>query len=60
MITLDRVTRMDAASDFFGGTAWYLVLAGNLVAAIGMGVYVWRSHPKLRQEFDSALGGRGV
>ena len=49
-----------AASDFFGGTAWYLVLAGNLVAAIGMGVYVWRTHPKLRQEFDSALGGRGV
>src|SRR5688572_4701689 len=49
-----------AASDFFGGTAWYLVLAGNLIAAIGMGFYVWRSHPKLRQEFDSALGGRGV
>ena len=49
-----------AASDFFGGTAWYLVLAGNLIAAIGMGLYVWRSHPKLRQEFDSALGGRGV
>lgn len=48
-----------AASAFFGGTAWYLVLAGNLVAAIGMGIYLWRSHPRLRQEFDSALGGRG-
>ena len=49
-----------AASAFFGGTAWYLVLAGNLVAAIGMGIYLWRSHPRLRQEFDSALGGQGV
>ncbi len=49
-----------AASDFFGGTAWYLVLAGNLIAAIGMGFYIWRSHPKLRHEFDSALGGRGT
>ena len=49
-----------ASSEFFGGTAWYLVLAGNLIAAAGMGLYLWRSHPKLRQEFDSALGGRGV
>lgn len=48
-----------AASAFFGGTAWYLVLAGNLVAAVGMGIYLWRSHPRLQQEFDSALGGRG-
>ena len=48
-----------ASSAFFGGTAWYLVLAGNLVAAIGMGYYLWRTHPKLRQEFDSALGGEG-
>ena len=54
------LSTMLASSAFFGGTAWYLVLAGNLVAAVGMGFYLWRSHPKLRQEFESALGGQGV
>lgn len=37
--------------------AWYQIAAGNLLAALMMGVYMWRTHPSLRQEFAHALGG---
>lgn len=40
-----------------GRLAWYQVAAGNVVAALVMGVYLWRRHPALRQEFQHALGG---
>lgn len=39
------------------GMAWYLVAIGNLIAAVLMGLYLWRTHPALRQEFSHALGG---
>ena len=37
--------------------AWYRVAAGNLIAAVLMGTYLWRRHPSLRQDFAHALGG---
>ena len=37
--------------------AWYQVAVGNLLAAVTMGLYLWRTHPALRQEFAHALGG---
>ncbi|HJU90903.1 MAG TPA: hypothetical protein VJ672_16050 [Gemmatimonadaceae bacterium] len=40
-----------------GSLAWYQVAAGNVVAALVMGIYLWRGHPALRQEFQHALGG---
>ena len=38
-----------------GSLAWYNVMIGNLLAAIGMGVYFWRTHPALRDQFTHAL-----
>ncbi len=32
---------------------WWVVLLGNLFAAITMGVYLWRAHPVLRDELTS-------
>ncbi|MBI2991774.1 MAG: hypothetical protein HYY47_06535, partial [Deltaproteobacteria bacterium] len=30
-----------------GALAWPAVLVGNLLAAVGMGTYLWRRHPNL-------------
>lgn len=38
-----------------GALAWYNVMLGNLLAAIGMGFYLWRAHPSLRDQFAHAL-----
>jgi hypothetical protein len=35
--------------------AWYQVMLGNLIAAIGMGLYLWRSHPQLHEQLRHAL-----
>ena len=40
-----------------GNLAWYQILAGNLLAALLMGTYLWRTHPELKRELDFALGG---
>jgi hypothetical protein len=40
-----------------GNLAWYQILAGNLLAAVVMGTYLWRSHPALRSGIVSALDG---
>jgi hypothetical protein len=37
--------------------AWYQIAAGNVLAALVMGVYMWRTHPALGQEFAHAMGG---
>ena len=34
-----------------GDIAWYQVALGNLVAALSMGWYLWKSHPKARSGF---------
>ena len=38
-----------------GALAWYNVMLGNLLAALGMGIYLWRTHPALREQFNHAL-----
>lgn len=40
-----------------GRLAWYQVLAGNVIAAITMGTYMWRLHPALKEELQHALVG---
>lgn len=47
-------------SAMFGALGWGQVATGNLVAAIVMGAYLWRTHPELKGEFDYALGGGEV
>ncbi len=37
--------------------AWYQIAAGNVLAALLMGVYLYRTHPALRQEFAHAMEG---
>lgn len=39
--------------------AWYQVAAGNVLAAVSMGWYLWRAHPALRAEFANAVEGEG-
>jgi hypothetical protein len=40
--------------------AWVNVAIGNLIAAVGMGYYLWRAHPKLREELQAhPLGSTG-
>ncbi len=38
------------AAPLLGALAWYNVAIGNAIAAGGMGYYLWRAHPKLREE----------
>ena len=40
-----------------GNLAWYQILAGNLLAALLMGTYLWRSHPAMREGLVRALEG---
>ena len=47
-----------AHSPFFGTLSWIQVSVGNLVAALVMGTYLWRTHPELKDELDFALSGR--
>jgi hypothetical protein len=44
-------------SPMFGALGWAQVATGNLVAAIVMGTYMWRTHPELGREFKQALNG---
>ncbi|HSC30737.1 MAG TPA: hypothetical protein VLD17_03365 [Gemmatimonadaceae bacterium] len=37
--------------------AWYQIAAGNVLAAVLMGTYLYRTHPALRQEFEHAMEG---
>lgn len=41
-------TALLAESEFFGRLAWYQVAIGNTIATLAMGIYMWKSHPKLR------------
>ncbi len=44
-------------SPFLGALGWAQVATGNLIAALVMGTYMWRSHPELKGELNYALGG---
>jgi hypothetical protein len=37
-----------AAEFLLGPLAWWTIAAGNLLAALTMGYYLWRKHPRLR------------
>ena len=43
---------------FLGALGWAQVGSGNLIAALVMGGYMWRTHPELKAELAYALGGR--
>jgi hypothetical protein len=34
--------------------AWWMIAAANLIAALGMGTYLWREHPRLHEEIRRA------
>lgn len=45
------------ARPLLGALAWWSVAIGNAIAALGMGYYLWRAHPALRQALkDHPLG----
>lgn len=37
------------ARPLLGALAWWNVAIGNAIAALGMGFFLWRSHPELRR-----------
>lgn len=41
-----------------GLPSWLLVSVGNIIAAISMGAYLWRSYPMVTRHLDRALSGR--
>lgn len=41
-----------------GALAWYSVAVGNLIAAVLMGLYLWRTNPALSEHFVEGLDGR--
>ena len=45
------------ASPFLGALGWGAVAVGNLIAALVMGGYMWRTHPELTSKLDWALSG---
>jgi len=47
-----------AESPFLGALGWAQVATGNLIAALVMGVYMWRTHPELKSELNYALAGK--
>ena len=44
-------------SPFLGALGWAQVATGNLIAAVVMGTYMWRTHPELKAELNYALAG---
>jgi hypothetical protein len=48
------------AQPLLGALAWFNVAAGNLIAAIGMGFYLWNVHPQIREKLArQPLGATG-
>jgi hypothetical protein len=41
------------AEPLLGTLAWSNVAIGNLIAALGMGYYLWRVHPEIRDELTA-------
>jgi hypothetical protein len=40
------------AQPLLGALAWWNVAIGNAIAALGMGYYLWRMHPKLKEQLS--------
>jgi hypothetical protein len=45
------------ASPLLGALGWGAVAVGNLIAALVMGIYMWRTHPELGTKLNWALSG---
>jgi hypothetical protein len=45
------------ATDLLGHLTWVLIAVGNLIGAALIGWKLWRDHPGLRHDIDSALSG---
>jgi hypothetical protein len=43
-----------------GALAWWQIGAATLLAALLMGFYLWKTHPRLSAELQYALEGRGA
>ena len=37
------------AQPLLGALTWWNVAIGNAIAAYGMGFYLWREHPKIKE-----------
>lgn len=44
--------------ELLGRLAWYQIGAANILAALSMGFYLWRAHPRVSGEMAYALSGR--
>ena len=44
-----------AASWILGTFAWWAIIVGNVLAAIGMGAYLWKMHPALQNTMRGPL-----
>jgi hypothetical protein len=44
--------------NFNGPMSWVAVAVGNLVAAVTMGIYLWKTHPALGRGLAYALSGQ--
>ena len=51
------LTALLAEFDALGTLAWYQIGAANLLAAVLMGTYFWRTHPALGRGLNYALEG---
>lgn len=43
------------ASWLVDALSWWAIIAGNVIAAISMGFFLWRSHPVLRRHLDEEV-----
>jgi hypothetical protein len=50
-------TALLARPESFGQLAWYQVMVANLIAALSMGIYMYRRHPSLARRFTASLAG---
>jgi hypothetical protein len=41
-----------------GGLAWYQIFIANLLASASMGWFIWKRHPRLTAQINTALEGR--
>lgn len=52
------LTTVLPASRAVGLPSWLLISVANILAALAMGAFLWRSHPALGRQLDHALSGR--
>lgn len=49
-----------AEQDVLGSLAWYQIGAANLLAAVLMGLYLWKAHPRLSLRYGLEGGERAA